>query len=187
MANDPFIISNPPKMHLQDLTTLERLDVQFNPASVEDGLRVQWVKQKISSLSHQKLQYDYTDNAHINLELIFDSFYPGDVTPLNEAKKFIQSLCYLGETGTFHRVLALWPGFFSLVCVIDGEVKTKSTRFNMDGQPTYITITVPLTEIRDSRLTSESVRSIGLARSSAPATVPDGAGDVNTSNASNIV
>ena len=183
---DALLIGQPPKMHLQDLTTLERLDVQFNPASVEDAVRVQWVKQKIPSLSHQKLQYDYTDNTHINLELIFDSFYPGDVTPLETARKFIQSLCYLGETGVFHRVLALWPGFFSLVCVIDGDVKSKSTRFNSEGQPTYVTITVPLTEIRDSRLTSEAVRSTGLTRSSAPATVTDGAGDVNTSNVSNI-
>lgn len=169
-----FVISNPPKMYLQDLTTLKRLDVQFNPASVDDSVRVEWIKQKIPGLSHRKYQYDYTDNQRVNLELIFDSFFDGDVTPLAEAKKFIQSLCYLKADGSSPRFLALWPGFFSLVCVIDGEVKTRTTRFNSVGQPTYITITLPLAEIRDTRMTSEDVRTSGLERSSAPQALTDG-------------
>lgn len=179
---DSITISNPPKMHLTDLVTLERLDVQFNPASVEDSIHVEWVKQKIPGLSHRKYQYDYTDNQKINLELIFDAFFTGDVTPLEEAKKFIQSLCYTKAKGDTSRVLALWPGFFSLVCVVDGDVKTKTTRFNSEGQPTYITITLPLTEIRDERLTSENVRSLGLKRTSVTPSMVDG----NTGNVSNL-
>jgi hypothetical protein len=171
--------SKPPRLHLQDLVTLERLDAQFNPASVEDILHVEWVKQKIPGLSHRKLQYDYTDNQKFSLELIFDSFFTKDLTPLQEAKQFIHSLCYLKAKGQTSRVLVVWPGFFSLVCVIDGDVKTKTTRFNMNGQPTYITMTIPLTEIRDSRITSEDVRSVGLIRSTTGAEIPDGSDQGN--------
>lgn len=160
-------VSNPPKLHLQDLVTLERLDAQFNPASLERMIHVEWVKQKVPGLSHRKYQYDYTDNQKTTLELIFDSFFTKDTTPLEEATKFVESLCYTKAKGDSSRFLLVWPGVLSIVCVIDGDVKFKSTRFNSEAKPTYTTISIPIAEIRDSRLTSEGVREWGSIRSNA--------------------
>lgn len=166
--------ASPPKVFIQDLISLERLDAQFNPTSVEDVVHVEWVKNKVPGLSQRKYQYDYTDNFRFSLELVFDAFFTGDVTPMEEAKRFLRSICYRKENGDFPRVLVSWPNFFSLVCVVDGDVKTKTTRFNRAGAPTYVTITVPFSEIRDERLTSEEVRDYGEFRGGATAQKPDG-------------
>jgi hypothetical protein len=171
---DAVVISNPPKLYLQDLGTLERLDAQFNPSSFDNSIRVNWTKQKIPGLSHQKFQYDNTENEKINLELIFDSFFTNDVSKLEDATRFIASLCYRKGDGSMSRFLVLWPNVLSLVCVIDGDLKFKTTRFNSNAARTYVTITLPLSEIRDTRLTSEDVRSVGLQRHSVAVEIPDG-------------
>lgn len=181
-VGEDIVHSVPPKMHLQDLISLERIDVQFNPASIDDAIEVNWTKQVVPGLSHRKYQYNYTDNLKISLELVFDSFFDKDLTPLETASKFLQSLCYKKKAGEMSRVLAVWPGFFSMVCVIDGSLKTKTTRFNSNAQRTLVTITVPLTEIRDTILTSEGVRQNGLIRTTALPTIPDG----NVTTAGNL-
>lgn len=162
----------PPKMYLRDLNTLERISAQFNPSQLEETLSVEWARLKPPGLSHEKLHYDHTANLKIKFDLIFDAMEAGDTTPMSEARKFLQSVCYAQKgaqnvaEGEPARVLFFWPNLMSLTCVISGGLSFKHTRFNRIGQPTYTTVSVSIEEIRDARLFAADVRQNGTQRTS---------------------
>jgi len=167
-----------PKMFIRDLKTLERLEAQFNPDHLEETLNVEWVRLAIPGLSHRRKQYNYTDDHKISFELIFDALLAdvdgGGMQSIEDARRFLLSLCYAKrgaqrvQDGQATRVLFVWPKFMSLTCVIT-SLKFKHARFNVEGRPSYFTVSVSVEEIRDARLDSEAVRNDGTLRSSASA------------------
>lgn len=161
-----------PRMTLQDLQTLETLTAQFNPAKLDETIKVDWVKLTVPGLSHRRHQYNYTDNHGVTFELIFDAQQAGNITDMREARKFLLSLCYSKRgaqnvrDGEATRVLFVWPNLFSLTCVIS-SLKIVHTAFNLAGDPIYYTAAIGVEEIRDTRLFSEDVRNDGTQRVSA--------------------
>jgi Contractile injection system tube protein len=164
----------PPKMYVQDLKTLELLQAQYNPTSLERIITVDWAKITIPGLSHRKYQYNYTDNTKVSIEIVYDAMTPGcSVSSMKEATRFLESLCYTKKGaqnvagGQPTRVLFKWPGVLSLTCVVT-QLKIKMERFNSNAIPTYTRFTIALEEIRDARLFSEDVRNSGGERSPSP-------------------
>lgn len=176
------------KMYLTDLKTLETLTAQYNPDAFEEIIHVMWARLQPPGLSHARLQYDHTDNHRVVYELIYDALDGGNVDGNLDARNFLQSLCYSKRgaqtvaDGEATRLLFVWPGMLSLTCVIDGEMKFKHTRFGVDGRTTFFTVTMQLSEIRDTQLFSEDVRQNGTQRSAAPPD-PSANGSTDLSNA----
>lgn len=161
-----------PRMYLQDLKTLEIMEAQFNPAKLDEVIAVAWNDLVIPGLSHARKQYSHTKNHAITFELIFDSLAAGNVVDLDDARKFLISICYSKkgaqnvQDGEATRVLFVWPNLFSLTCVVT-NLKMSHTAFNLQGRPIYMTATIAIEEIRDARLFSEDVRNDGTQRTSA--------------------
>lgn len=159
-------------MYLQDLKTLEIMEAQFNPAKLDEVIAIAWNDLVIPGLSHARKQYSHTKNHAISFELIFDSLAAGNVIDLDDARKFLISICYSKkgaqnvQDGEATRVLFVWPNLFSLTCVVT-NLKMSHTAFNLQGRPIYTTATLALEEIRDARLFSEDVRNDGTQRTSA--------------------
>ena len=161
-----------PRMYFQDLKTLEIMEAQFNPAKLEEVLAVDWNRLVSPGNSHRRLQYNYTDNHKVTLELIFDALQAGDTKQLVDGRKFLLSLAYAKRgaqsvrEGEATRFLFVWPEMFSMTCVI-ASASLSHTSFNRAGVTTYMTVKLTLEEIRDTRLYSEDVRNDGTRRSSA--------------------
>ncbi len=161
-----------PRMYLQDLKTLEIMEAQFNPAKLDEVIAVAWNDLVIPGLSHARKQYSHTKNHAITFELIFDSLAAGNVIDLDDARKFLISICYSKkgaqnvQDGEASRVLFVWPNLFSLTCVVT-NLKISHTAFNLQARPIYMTATIAIEEIRDARLFSEDVRNDGTQRTSA--------------------
>lgn len=164
-----YLVS-PPTMYLSDLRTLETMTAQFNPEQFEEVLKVVWARLPGPGSSHEKLQYDHTENHKFTFEMIYDALTgEGDVDGNLDARKFLQSLCYAKRgavtvsDGAPPRILFVWPEMVSLTAAI-GELKFKHQRFNREGKSTFFKVDVALEEIRDVRLTSEEVRESGTQR-----------------------
>ena len=161
-----------PQMYFQDLKTLEVMTAQFNPAKLDEVVSVVWNDLVIPGLSHARKQYSHTKNHAITFELIFDSLQAGNVIDLDDARKFLLSICYSKkgsqnvQDGEATRVLFVWPNLFSLTCVIT-NLKMSHTSFNLQARPTYMTATISIEEIRDARIFSEDVRNDGTQRTNA--------------------
>ncbi len=168
------IATRPPKMYVQDLITLEKIEAQFNPTTLERVIAVEWARLTIPGLSHRPLQYNFTDNSKTVIELVYDAQSPGCTVPqLLHVANFMESICYTKRGaqnvagGQPSRVLIKWPNVLSLTCVVS-NVRVKYERFNKEATPTYSRITVALEEIRDTRLFSEDVLASGGQRSPSP-------------------
>lgn len=181
------LTSKPPKMFIQDLKTLEILEAQYNPTSLERIITVDYARITVPGLSHRVMHYNYTDNSKVQIELVYDAMTAGCTVPgLLHAAKFVESICYTKKGaqsvagGQPSRVLFKWPGVLSLTCVIGGSLKIKFERFNKLSQPTYLRLTIPLEEIRDARLFSEDVLESGGERSVVAQALPSG--DLSSTN-----
>lgn len=173
--SDGSLATRPPKMFVQDLATLEKVDAQFNPTKLERMISVEWARLTIPGLSHRPLQYNFTDNSKTQVELVYDAQLPGCTVPqLLHTANFFESICYTKRGaqnvagGQPSRVLFKWPTLLSLTCVVSGGLKISYERFNKEATPTYLRLTVPLEEIRDVRLFSEDVLASGGQRSPSP-------------------
>ncbi len=171
-ANLAALQQRPRRMSITDLKTVETVEAQFNPSEFEETLRVNWARLHPPGLSHERLQYDHTENHKVTFELIFDAMQADGISGVDrnlDARAFLLSLCYAKRgartvnDGEATRVLFMWPGFISLTAVI-AELKFKHSRFNLAGQPSFFKVAVSLEEIRDTRLTSEEVRQVGTNR-----------------------
>jgi hypothetical protein len=165
------------RMSITDLRTDKELEMQFNPAEMNESLSVNWARLHSPGLSHERLQYGNTDNMKWSFQLIYDELaftgtkQGGTALASADARNFLMSLCYPRRgspsvnDGAAPRVLFVWPNFISVDGVITA-LKFKHSRFNLNGQPTYFTVDVALEEMRDTRLFADDVAAIGTQRAS---------------------
>jgi len=182
----------PDRMSLMNLNTAVSVEAQFNPTELDEDLEVHWNRLAVLGLSHMPLQYQQTGNQTFSFELAFRAFDDrgnrlGDI---HYARRFLLSLCYSSRNspativgGSPPRVLFVWPsslaqGFVSLTCVIS-KLHGKHTLFNRKGDPVHFGFKVDVEEVRDFRIYSEDVLSMGTARSGqvAPGQSTGGAND----------
>jgi hypothetical protein len=174
----------------------EFLMAQFNPAELEETLKVDWAKHGAPGSTQKRHHYVGTENYGYSFELIFDallaeyweigksgeiqrSLEGGPRADLRQGlpsilkqRRQLQSFCFprRGSTsmkdGEAPRILFFWPNLLSLTCVIT-DLHFKYERFNASGAPTYFNVKVQLEEIRDVRLHSEDVMADGTFRRNA--------------------
>ena len=162
--------TSPPRGYFQEVVSKEYFKFQYNPDALEEDLDVAYQKTKILGMSHDVLQYQHTGSHKVTFDLAFDafSFVEYDV---DAARKRLLSLCYPKRgagniaAGGPPRLLFVWPGFFSMTCVLE-KLKFKHKRFAWVGDPntTWFVCSVTLQEIRDTRLFGDEVLSKGTRR-----------------------
>lgn len=164
----------PKRMTLGNLSTGETLEALFNPEQFEREIAVQYARKRPLGLPHEVLQYTGTDNTKLPAIDLYarSSGDEIDRAQIEDFMRFLESLCYPPDSaqsvvqGSPPRVLFVWPNLLQLTCVVT-NIRFRYQRFALDGGVTRFTASVALEEIRDVRLTSEAVRTVGGQRSPA--------------------
>lgn len=174
-----------PKVRFINTENGEEVVAQYNPQDLDESIDVNYAKLPVLGMSHQVMQYQYTDNYKTNISLFWHSMH-GDLRPANgkqpdgpynivashrEARNTLMSWCYpkidaaniLG--GAPPRLLFVWPGQISFTCVITA-LKFKTVRWDVLGNPVQWSADVAIEEIRDTRLSQSEVRQFGTIRGS---------------------
>ncbi len=146
---------------------------QFNPTELEEDLTVNWNKLAVLGLSHMPLQYQQTDNHALSVDLAFrawDDTGANRIVSIQAARRFLLSLCYSSRNspatvigGAPPRCLFVWPTLIEFVCVVK-KLHFHHTLFNTQGAPVHFSCKVDVEEIRDFRLYSEDVYTMGTQR-----------------------
>ena len=175
----------PARMSLTNLDTGEGFFCQFNPTQWEEQVGVNWNRQNVPGLSHQPLQYGFTENMKVSLDLFARGEAPGEVNQsavkdkdvkglagILDFRKFLMSLVYPRQSSTVGgagppRILLVWPNVLTLN-VIATSYKVQHSRFNIQGTTVEYVATMGFEELRDTRITSEQVRILGAERQENP-------------------
>jgi len=170
MAGMAAIAGTPARMHLVNLATGEDVEALFNPETLQEELAVIYGRVVIPGMSHQPLQYSYTGNHGLTLDLYTRGNTEGERVLLEDFRRFLLSLAYPnGDAGTIDdgappRILFIWPLVFSWTCVLT-NYRGALSQFAQSGRISRSMASITLEEIRDVRLTSEDVRRHGTNRS----------------------
>lgn len=172
MSYGEAVQNRAPHMTLVNIRTNETFEVQFNPTQLEEAVGVSYARQAVPGLSHQVLQFAYTENEKFTFELFFEATRGGNARAqqarIMDARRFLLSLTHPRQLGGLRsggppRTLFIWPTFISLSCVVT-TLKFSYNRFNLAGAPCQFLCNVQLEEIRDVHVTSETMRLQGTQR-----------------------
>jgi hypothetical protein len=155
---------------LINLETNEEHVFQFNPTTFDEAIRVRYSRINVPGLSHQRLQYDGTDNNKIPLELFMSQLAQdlqqekGGSRPFiaTTRKKFLQSLAYPINAGRPPpQVLFIWPKMVAIVAVMT-KIGFAHKRFTSNsGATTELIVRLELEEDRDMAIRMEEVQRQG--------------------------
>lgn len=164
---------SPSKVYLINTDTTETLTAQYNPDGFEENVEVSWASLTIPGLSHEPMQYTNTKNWATKLEMFFSAEgQGGSVSVLQEARKFLMSLCYpIGSAehidfGGPPRVLLFWPNILAMEVIIK-SLKIKHELFYKTLDLRQYRADLEIVEIRDTRILGSDVRRDGTIRVSA--------------------
>ena len=154
-----------PIVTLVNVRTNEVLEMQFNPTGLEEKIGAAYARQTVPGLSHQVLQFVNTNNTTYRTELFFESANsgPGGQARILDARLFLHSVVHPRRAGGAirtagaPRLMLVWPGFFSVTCVLM-DATFQYNRLNRNNVPCTFVAQVSLEEIRDVMITSEEIR-----------------------------
>lgn len=166
--------SKPPKAVLVNIETSERFEFQFNPETFTESFGVNYAKHVVPGLGYQILQYINTNNNVIPLTIYLSDLAAISETAggsafqmkVEEAKKFLQSLCYpvRGPSGGWAApplCMFLWPSVVRFRCVVT-ELKFTHQRFYGDTLGVMaLTAELTLEEVVGLQRYSDDVRQKG--------------------------
>lgn len=179
----------PERMTIFNLKTGFGISAQFNPEELNEKMAAVYNRLAVLGLSHQPMQYQYTENLKVAFDLGFDAMSERDiitqgggamhsafahtVTPVMQgiqgARRFMMSLLLPSRGaqdvsgGAPPRCQFIWPQLYSITCRVTSLTGTHK-RFAMKGLPTSFVLKVELEEVRDVRLYSEDVFDMGTVR-----------------------
>ena len=174
-----------PKVRFINLENREEVVAQFNPPNLDESVSVSYARLPILGMSHQAMQYQYTDNYKTTIELfwcsIHDNLRGGSgpqpdgpfsiISSHKESRNKLLSWCYPKKDagsiagGAPPRLLFVWPGQISFTCIIT-QLTFKTTHWDVQGNPVQWSSSVAIEEIRDARLSQSEVRQFGTLRGS---------------------
>jgi len=152
----------PDRMSVENLTTGTGVFAQFNPDEVDEKIGVSYNRLAVQGLSHQPMQYQYTENMKISLTLGFEALSKDGGGRTFDTRKFMLSLLYAGRNaqdiigGEPPRVLFIWPQLYSIKVRIT-SYSNSMKRFALNGRPTSFSLKLDLEWVLDSRMTSEDI------------------------------
>lgn len=154
-----------PFVTLVNVRTNEVLEMQFNPTGLEEKIGATYARQTVPGLSHQVLQFVNTNNNIYRTELFYESANSGPAgqARILDARLFLMSVCSPRRSGGAirtagaPRIMLVWPGFFSVTCVLT-DATFQYSRMNISNVPCTFIAQITLEEIRDVMVTSEEIR-----------------------------
>lgn len=158
-------LSQPAKLKLVNLASLEELDAQLNPVDLGEKIGADFGRIKSQGASGERLHFLNTKNATYDMSLYFTSANTGPEgqAHMDRARLFLHSLVHPRlvangpiSSGGAPRVLIMWPGFMS-VTVFVTELDFKYTRFNKEGTPVAWSCKIAFERVLDGFLSSEDV------------------------------
>jgi hypothetical protein len=160
MLNQAII--RPPRCTITNLATGVGIEVQANPEQLAESVSANYGDETVPGLSHQVSQFSHTSNFSVSIELHYMARSMVSEEQLQHHRRFLFSLAYptgvadeVGSGGP-PRALFVWPGMLALTCSIR-SVNITHNRFNRLARSVEFRAQVQLSEIRDVRITSESV------------------------------
>jgi hypothetical protein len=156
-------------MRVTNVRTGDFMQAQFNPSRFREEIAVNYARPAPIGASYQPLQYLGTANLSVPLELFFLSRDIETHGDLQNARRFLQSLCYAPKEsasivgGQPPRALIAWSKVVSLTVKIV-NLSTDLTRFNVAGEPVQMTARCQFEEVRDVRWSSEDAFALGSLR-----------------------
>ena len=156
----------PEKCRLYNLDTNEGLPVQYNPRSIPDKLKVAYTKQSPPGMSHQREQYDHTENQEFELELVWLAQTTEQLDVIRKARRFLKALCYVARGKTSPpRVLLVVGDEIGMVVRVE-EIDGSHRWFTSKMQTKYYVSKLKVFESRDGRLWGDDVATEGDVRGS---------------------
>lgn len=165
--------ARPPRCSFSDLRTGETFEMPFTPAEFVEEIIANYADQTVIGMSHEVSQYSNTSSYSIpGLSFEFRAQTIAEAVAIHNGRRFLMSLLYPSEGaasvsgGGPPRVLFFWPQLVSLTCEIR-KLRIAHSIFNKEGLTTFFKAEMDFKEVRDFRLTSEEVRSLGTIRAAA--------------------
>lgn len=154
-----------PLVTLVNVRSGETLEMQFNPQGLEEKIGANYARQTVPGLSHQVMQFVNTKNITYRTELFFESANsgPSGQARILDARRYLMSVCHPRQAGGAirtagaPRLMLVWPGFFSVTCVLI-DVTFRYNRMNVANVPCAFIAQTNLENIRDVMVTSEEFR-----------------------------
>jgi hypothetical protein len=163
----------PDRLTLGKLDTGDMLEVQYNPEQLKEALKPIYAKLQILGMSHEPLQYGYTENFSVSFDLKFDAVtrYRNGTYDVNAARRFLLGAGYARRSGSAKllsngqptSVVVIWPKLYTLTCKMMAYAGDLTT-FASDGSLLRFTAHLQFEEARDMRLWAEDVESQGTVR-----------------------
>lgn len=173
--------ANPQKAGVFLINTVDpsqTIRAQYNPTEFTEALAVNYARLAPRGLSHEVLQYSNTGNLGFSFELFFNANdadtggvanTAAQVSKNLETRKLLHSWCYPRRTARGlsgvgpPRILFVWPSVVTLTTVIT-SLEINHTRFAKNMKPIEFRAVVALEEIRDFKILSDEVLSLGTMR-----------------------
>ncbi len=158
-------------------TRSDRVEAQFNPEEFSLAIGAVYKNQAIPGMSHTLKQFGNTKDLSLKFELAWHVHAPLEASDhfprftIEERKRVEGFFLALpvprgGDALMRNRppqVLVVWPQCLTFQGVVT-DIDLKYLRFNREGAPVQMTISVTMEEIRDLRYTSTDARQMGLMR-----------------------
>jgi hypothetical protein len=165
---------SPVRGALSNLRTGETMEFLLNPTDLREQVQVNYGRQQVPGLSHQVLQFSSTGNTTLPVEFYLDKFFARAASAEEDPdilsfKRFLQALTVPvgGAEDIAHggppRALFVWPGLLALTCVVT-SLEFRYEQFDVSGKVLVYRAQVTFEEIRDVRMTSDEVRTLGSLR-----------------------
>ncbi|WP_428263675.1 peptidoglycan-binding protein [Haliangium sp.] len=157
-----------------NLRTGESMPLLLNPTELREQVRVNYSRLQVPGLSHEVLQFQSTGNTSLPVEFYVDKFFARTVSveqdpDILDFKRFLQALTVPSggaqdiAAGGPPRALFVWPGLVSVTCVVT-SLEFRYELFGVGGEVLVYRAQATLEEIRDLRVTSEELRTLGSER-----------------------
>lgn len=150
--------TTPQRFSVVNLDTNEEIVAQLNPTAFEEEVGSEWDRLSTPGQSHQHMQYRYTSNYEVSMDLHFHAYSEAELKEITRARHHLMSWLYPIDHGHGGppRLLATWPLAFSIECYMT-RVRFRNERFLKSGAIAEFTATVTFEESRDRKLTSDQV------------------------------
>lgn len=159
----------PVHVTITNLATDEIQVVPFNPPRLRHGVQVKWSKSQVLGQSHEEHHYTGTGNHTLPMQFYYDVDTPSSLESADDFRAFFNSLAYpVAEADSIigHAppdILVVWPRTINMICKLM-SVGFDDEMFRTDGKVSRFKVNCKFEERRRSRLTSGTVRQVGLIR-----------------------
>lgn len=163
------VAAPPARVTLTNLEVNETLEVQFNPTELRSNLAVEYARKGPHGGVGQRLHYGGTGNrVWPEIEFFFIGDTVREVGRINDARLFLESLCYRPRTerspaASTPLVLFIWPSYVAATVRVVSHSDI-ADRFSKSGQPTGFKVRMTFEEVLEEALTMEDVRIAGYQR-----------------------